>query len=66
MTCQPSFIATRAAIRAGAPSIRDAALGVVHPKCQTVFHHVHALAHRALTGGAPSSALLGIGGKPRR
>jgi len=40
MTLPTIIIATRAAIRAVPPSIRDAALGVGASKMQTVFHHV--------------------------
>ncbi|KPP88650.1 MAG: phosphate ABC transporter, permease protein PstA [Rhodobacteraceae bacterium HLUCCO07] len=40
MTLPTVIIATRAAIRAVPPSIRDAALGVGASKIQTVFHHV--------------------------
>jgi phosphate transport system permease protein len=44
MTLPTIIIATRAAIRAVPPSIRDAALGVGASKMQTVFHHVLPLA----------------------
>ena len=40
MTLPTIIIATRAAIRAVPPSIRDAALGIGASKMQTVFHHV--------------------------
>src|SRR5690606_31617950 len=44
MTLPTVIIATRAAIRAVPPSIREAALGVGASKMQTVFHHVVPLA----------------------
>ena len=47
----PSIIATRAAIRAVPPSIRDAALGVGASKMQTVFHHVLPLAMPGILTG---------------
>jgi phosphate transport system permease protein len=46
------IIATRAAIRAVPPSIRDAALGVGASKMQTVFHHVLPLAAPGIMTGA--------------
>jgi phosphate transport system permease protein len=45
------IIATRAAIRAVPPSIRDAALGVGASKMQTVFHHVLPLAMPGILTG---------------
>ena len=44
MTLPTIIIATRAAIRAVPPSIRDAALGIGASKMQTVLHHVLPLA----------------------
>lgn len=44
MTLPTVIIATRAALKAVPPSIRDAALGVGASKMQTVFHHVLPLA----------------------
>jgi phosphate transport system permease protein len=44
MTLPTIIIASRAAIRAVPPSIREAALGVGASKLQTVFHHVLPLA----------------------
>ena len=46
------IIATRSAIRAVPPSIRDAALGVGASKMQTVFHHVLPLAAPGILTGA--------------
>jgi phosphate transport system permease protein len=46
------IIATRAAIRAVPPSIRDAALGVGASKLQTVFHHVLPLAMPGILTGS--------------
>jgi phosphate transport system permease protein len=45
------IIATRAAIRAVPPSIRDAALGVGASRMQTVFHHVLPLAAPGILTG---------------
>lgn len=45
------IIASRAAIRAVPPSIRDAALGVGASKMQTVFHHVLPLAAPGILTG---------------
>lgn len=44
MTLPTIIIATRAALKAVPPSIRDAALGVGASRMQTVFHHVLPLA----------------------
>ncbi len=52
MTLPTIIIATRAAIRAVPPSIRDAALGVGASKMQTVFHHVLPLAMPGILTGA--------------
>lgn len=51
MTLPTIIIATRAAIRAVPPSIRDAALGVGASKMQTVFHHVLPLAMPGIMTG---------------
>ncbi len=51
MTLPTIIIATRAAIRAVPPSIRDAALGVGASKTQTVFHHVLPLAAPGILTG---------------
>lgn len=51
MTLPTIIIATRAAIRAVPPSIRDAALGVGASKMQTVFHHVLPLASPGILTG---------------
>ncbi len=52
MTLPTIIIATRAAIRAVPPSIRDAALGVGASKMQTVFDHVLPLAMPGILTGA--------------
>ncbi len=52
MSLPTIIIATRAAIRAVPPSIRDAALGVGASKMQTVFHHVLPLAAPGIMTGA--------------
>jgi phosphate transport system permease protein len=44
MTLPTIIIATRAALKAVPPSIRDAALGVGASKMQAIFHHVLPLA----------------------
>ena len=46
------IIATRAAIRAVPPSIRDAALGIGASRMQTVFHHVLPLAMPGILTGS--------------
>jgi phosphate transport system permease protein len=51
MTLPTIIIATRAALRAVPPSIRDAALGVGASKMQTVFHHVLPLAAPGILTG---------------
>ncbi len=51
MTLPTIIIATRAAIRAVPPSIRDAALGVGASKVQTVMHHVLPLAMPGILTG---------------
>jgi phosphate transport system permease protein len=51
MTLPTIIIATRAAIRAVPPSIRDAALGVGASKMQTVLHHVLPLAMPGILTG---------------
>lgn len=51
MTLPTIIIATRAAIRAVPPSIRDAALGVGASRMQTVFHHVLPLAMPGILTG---------------
>jgi phosphate transport system permease protein len=51
MTLPTIIIATRAAIRAVPPSIRDAALGVGASQMQTVFHHVLPLAAPGILTG---------------
>jgi phosphate transport system permease protein len=56
MTLPTIIIATRAAIRAVPPSIRDAALGVGASKMQTVTHHVLPLA----APGIMTGTILGL------
>ena len=56
MTLPTIIIATRAAIRAVPPSIRDAAFGVGASKMQTVFHHVLPLA----SPGIMTGTILGL------
>jgi phosphate transport system permease protein len=51
MTLPTVIIASRAAIRAVPPSIREAALGVGASKTQTVFHHVLPLAMPGILTG---------------
>lgn len=51
MTLPTIIIATRSAIRAVPPSIREAALGVGASKMQTVFHHVLPLAMPGILTG---------------
>lgn len=51
MTLPTVIIATRSAIRAVPPSIRDAALGVGASKMQMVFHHVLPLAMPGILTG---------------
>lgn len=51
MSLPTIIIATRAALKAVPPSIRDAALGVGASKMQTVFHHVLPLAMPGILTG---------------
>lgn len=51
MTLPTIIIATRAALKAVPPSIRDAALGVGASKMQTIFHHVLPLAMPGILTG---------------
>ncbi|WBL33096.1 phosphate ABC transporter permease PstA [Sinirhodobacter sp. HNIBRBA609] len=51
MTLPTVIIATRAALKAVPPSIKDAALGVGASKTQTVFHHVLPLAMPGILTG---------------
>ena len=51
MTLPTIIIASRAALKAVPPSIRDAALGVGASKMQTVFHHVLPLAAPGILTG---------------
>lgn len=51
MTLPTIIIATRAALRAVPPSIRDAALGVGASKMQSIFHHVLPLAAPGILTG---------------
>ncbi len=51
MTLPTIIIASRAAIRAVPPSIREAALGIGASKVQTVFHHVLPLAMPGILTG---------------
>jgi len=52
MTLPTIIIATRAALKAVPPSIREAALGVGASKMQTIFHHVLPLAAPGILTGA--------------
>lgn len=52
MTLPTMIIATRAALKAVPPSIRDAALGIGASKTQTVFHHVLPLAAPGILTGS--------------
>ncbi|MEO1017273.1 MAG: phosphate ABC transporter permease PstA [Pseudomonadota bacterium] len=52
MTLPTIVVATRAALRAVPPSIREAALGVGASKVQTIFHHVLPLAIPGILTGA--------------
>ena len=52
MTLPTIIIASRAAIRAVPPSIRDAALGVGASRMQTTFHHVLPLAMPGVLTGS--------------
>ena len=51
MTLPTIIIATRAALKAVPPSIRDAALGIGASKMQSVFHHVLPLAAPGILTG---------------
>ena len=51
MTLPTIIIATRAALKAVPPSIRDAALGIGASKMQSVFHHVLPLAMPGILTG---------------
>jgi len=51
MTIPTIIIATRAALKAVPPSIKDAALGIGASKTQTVFHHVLPLAMPGILTG---------------
>ena len=51
MTLPTIIIATRAALKAVPPSIKDAALGIGASKTQTVFHHVLPLAMPGILTG---------------
>jgi phosphate transport system permease protein len=55
------IIATRSALRAVPPSIREAALGVGASKTQTVFHHVLPLAMPGVMTGAILSLAHALG-----
>jgi phosphate transport system permease protein len=61
MTLPTIIIATRAAIRAVPPSIRDAALGVGASKMQTVFHHVLPLAAPGILTGTILGLAAAVG-----
>jgi phosphate transport system permease protein len=52
MTLPTIIIATRAALKAVPPSIRDAALGIGASKMQAIFHHVLPLAAPGMLTGA--------------
>ncbi|WP_102223280.1 phosphate ABC transporter permease PstA [Acidimangrovimonas sediminis] len=52
MTLPTIIIATRAALKAVPPSIRDAALGIGASKIQAIFHHVLPLAMPGIMTGA--------------
>lgn len=56
MTLPTVIIATRAALKAVPPSIRQAALGLGASKVQTVFHHVLPLA----IPGVLTGAIIGV------
>ncbi|MDX5365427.1 MAG: phosphate ABC transporter permease PstA, partial [Alphaproteobacteria bacterium] len=61
MTLPTVIIATRAAIRAVPPSIREAALGVGASKMQTVFHHVLPLAMPGIMTGTIIGLVQALG-----
>lgn len=61
MTLPTVIIATRAALRAIPPSIRQAALGIGASRVQTVFHHVLPLALPGILTGAIIGVAQAIG-----
>ena len=61
MTLPTVIIATRAAVRAIPPSIREAALGVGASKMQTVFHHVLPLALPGIMTGTIIGLVQALG-----
>ena len=61
MTLPTVIIATRAAIRAVPPSIREAALGVGASKMQTLFHHVLPLAFPGIMTGTIIGLVQALG-----
>lgn len=61
MTLPTIIIATRAAIRAVPPSIREAALGVGASRMQTVFHHVLPLAMPGIMTGTIIGLVQALG-----
>ncbi|SDO31886.1 phosphate ABC transporter membrane protein 2, PhoT family (TC 3.A.1.7.1) [Filomicrobium insigne] len=61
MTLPTVIIATRAAIRAVPPSIREAALGVGASKMQTLFHHVLPLALPGILTGTIIGLVQALG-----
>jgi phosphate transport system permease protein len=61
MTLPTVIIATRAAIRAVPPSIREAALGVGASKMQTLFHHVLPLAFPGVMTGTIIGLVQALG-----
>lgn len=61
MTLPTVIIATRAAIRAVPPSIREAAAGVGASKMQTLFHHVLPLALPGILTGTIIGLLHAVG-----
>jgi phosphate transport system permease protein len=61
MTLPTVIIATRAAIRAVPPSIREAALGVGASKMQTLFHHTLPLALPGILTGTIIGLVQALG-----
>lgn len=61
MTLPTVIIATRAAIRAVPPSIREAALGVGASKMQTLFHHTLPLAFPGIMTGTIIGLVQALG-----
>ena len=61
MTLPTIIIATRAAIRAVPPSIREAALGVGASKIQTLFHHTLPLAFPGIMTGTIVGLVQALG-----